>query len=199
MDCSPAGSSVHGNSQARILEWFAMPFSRGFYKMSKIYWESDHWKQVLRKLNSLPSCSPGEILLSPASFPWASSISIAQELVRNAECQPTPHTHCTWASARCSGPCVICVHVRVEKDCAERSPEHTEGSAGAATLHGLPRPGAWAVQDTTAPKTERTAFHLCQRETVASFPRSTCMTRPQAAWNITSRRKKNRISLVAPC
>ena len=29
MDCSPLGSSVHGISQARILEWAAIPFSRG--------------------------------------------------------------------------------------------------------------------------------------------------------------------------
>ena len=29
MDCSPRGSSVHGILQARILEWAAMPFSRG--------------------------------------------------------------------------------------------------------------------------------------------------------------------------
>ena len=28
MDYSPPGSSVHGTSQARILEWVAMPFSR---------------------------------------------------------------------------------------------------------------------------------------------------------------------------
>ena len=28
-DCSPPGSSVHGIVQARILEWFAIPFSRG--------------------------------------------------------------------------------------------------------------------------------------------------------------------------
>ena len=27
MDCSPPGSSVHGISQARILEWVAIPFS----------------------------------------------------------------------------------------------------------------------------------------------------------------------------
>ena len=30
VDCSPPGSSVYGISQARILEWVAMPFSRGF-------------------------------------------------------------------------------------------------------------------------------------------------------------------------
>ena len=28
-DCSPPGSSVHGNFQARILEWVAISFSRG--------------------------------------------------------------------------------------------------------------------------------------------------------------------------
>ena len=29
MNCSPPGASVHGILQARILEWVAMPFSRG--------------------------------------------------------------------------------------------------------------------------------------------------------------------------
>ena len=29
MDCSPPGFSVHGISQGRILEWVAIPFSRG--------------------------------------------------------------------------------------------------------------------------------------------------------------------------
>ena len=29
MDCSLPGSSVHGILQARILEWIAIPFSRG--------------------------------------------------------------------------------------------------------------------------------------------------------------------------
>ena len=28
-DCSPPGSSVHGISQARVLEWVTIPFSRG--------------------------------------------------------------------------------------------------------------------------------------------------------------------------
>ena len=29
MDCSPSGSFVHGISQARILEWVSISFSRG--------------------------------------------------------------------------------------------------------------------------------------------------------------------------
>ena len=32
MDCGPPGSSVHGISQARILEWVAISFSRGSSK-----------------------------------------------------------------------------------------------------------------------------------------------------------------------
>ena len=32
MHCSPPGSSVHGIFQARILDWTAMPFSRGSYQ-----------------------------------------------------------------------------------------------------------------------------------------------------------------------
>ena len=29
VDCSPSGSSVHGVLQARVLEWDAIPFSKG--------------------------------------------------------------------------------------------------------------------------------------------------------------------------
>jgi len=40
MNCSPSGSSVHGLSQARILKWFAIPFTRGSS------WPKD-WTQVI--------------------------------------------------------------------------------------------------------------------------------------------------------
>ena len=33
MDCSPSGSSVHGIHQARILDWVAVPFSKGFLQL----------------------------------------------------------------------------------------------------------------------------------------------------------------------
>jgi len=32
MDCSLPGSSVHGILQERMLEWLAMPFSRGSFQ-----------------------------------------------------------------------------------------------------------------------------------------------------------------------
>ena len=51
VDCSPLGSSVHGILQARIVEWVAIPFSRGSS------WLRD-WTQV--------SCTGRQIL-----YEWA--------------------------------------------------------------------------------------------------------------------------------
>ena len=39
MDCSPPGSSVHGISQARILEWVAISFSRGSSRPRDRIWD----------------------------------------------------------------------------------------------------------------------------------------------------------------
>ena len=36
MDCSPPGSSVHGVSQARILEWVAIFYSRGSFQPRRL-------------------------------------------------------------------------------------------------------------------------------------------------------------------
>ena len=52
MDCSPPGSSVHGISQARILEWVAISYSRGSFLPSdqtrvscmSLYLKSNHTK-----------------------------------------------------------------------------------------------------------------------------------------------------------
>ena len=40
MDCSPPGSSVHGMSQARILEWAALSYSRGSFRSRDQTWNS---------------------------------------------------------------------------------------------------------------------------------------------------------------
>ena len=40
MDCSPAGSSVHGISEARILEWVTISFSRGS-SPPREHWQED--------------------------------------------------------------------------------------------------------------------------------------------------------------
>ena len=46
MDCGSPGSSVHGILKARILEWVALPFSRGsswFTRSCKILWNFPQW------------------------------------------------------------------------------------------------------------------------------------------------------------
>ena len=58
MDCSPPGSSVHGILQARILEWVAMPFSRGSSQprdQTHISFVYLHWQ-----VGSLPLVPPGK-------------------------------------------------------------------------------------------------------------------------------------------
>ena len=55
MDCSPPGSSVHGNFQARILEWVAISYSRGSspprdQTPGLLHWQADSFP--LRHLGS---------------------------------------------------------------------------------------------------------------------------------------------------
>ena len=49
MDCSPPGSSVHEILQARILEWVAIPFSRGSSQLRDPTWVS--CRQILYHLS----------------------------------------------------------------------------------------------------------------------------------------------------
>ena len=58
MDYSPSGSSVHGILQARMLEWVAMPFSRGIFPMQGLnscLLHLFHWQ-----VGSLPLAPPGK-------------------------------------------------------------------------------------------------------------------------------------------
>ena len=50
MDCSPPGSSVHGILQARILQWVAIPFSRGFFPIQGLNAGLLHCRQFLYHL-----------------------------------------------------------------------------------------------------------------------------------------------------
>ena len=56
MDCSPPGSSVHGISQARTLEWFAISFSRIF--------PNQGWNLAL------PHCREDSLPSEPPGKPW---------------------------------------------------------------------------------------------------------------------------------
>ena len=51
MDCSPPGSSVHGIHQARILEWVAMPYSRGSSPPRELNPGLSHCRQIVYHLS----------------------------------------------------------------------------------------------------------------------------------------------------
>ena len=51
MDYNPSDSSVHGILQARILEWVAMPFSRGNFPTQGLNPGLPHCRQILYRLN----------------------------------------------------------------------------------------------------------------------------------------------------
>ena len=51
MDCSLPGSFVHGIFLARILEWIAMPFSRGFFPTQGLNQSLLHCRQILHWLS----------------------------------------------------------------------------------------------------------------------------------------------------
>ena len=59
MECSPPGSSVHGILQVRILQWAAIPFSRGIFPTQGSNLGLLHWQED--SLPSEPLGKPGEM------------------------------------------------------------------------------------------------------------------------------------------
>ena len=55
MNYSPPGSSVHGISQARILDWVAISFSRGYS------WSRDQIRSPALQMDSLLTEPPGKL------------------------------------------------------------------------------------------------------------------------------------------
>ena len=73
MDCSPPGSSVHGISKARILEWVAIRFSRGSF------WPR-YWTQV--------SCIAGRFFTNWATREAQSVLLLFSHSVVSDSCDP---------------------------------------------------------------------------------------------------------------
>ena len=59
MECSLPGSSIHGILQARILEWVAMPSSRG-----------SSWPRDWTCISCLPAWEVSSLPLAPLGKPW---------------------------------------------------------------------------------------------------------------------------------
>ena len=68
MDCSPPGSSLHGILQARILEWAAMPSSRGSNTAFKKQTRKQRSKKSTKKKKSVWQTSTGSSLLLSRNF-----------------------------------------------------------------------------------------------------------------------------------
>ena len=84
MGCSPPGSSVHGILQVRMLEWVAIPFSRGIFLIQGLNLGLLHCRQILYHLSHQGSAM-GSLLAwrmqwlwkipSPYSFPQSSHLN----------------------------------------------------------------------------------------------------------------------------
>ena len=83
MDCSPPGSSVHGVLQARILEWVAMPSSRGsswprdrtcishVYCIGRqVLYQECHWEAPVSLWKWKVSESESHSVMSDSATPW---------------------------------------------------------------------------------------------------------------------------------
>ena len=80
MDCSPPGSSVHGILQVRILEWVAIPFSRGPswpQDQTQVFWIAGRFftSWATREAQTLPVC----VSLSVVSdFLWSCGLGLTR-------------------------------------------------------------------------------------------------------------------------
>ena len=87
MDCSPPGFSVHGILQARTLEWFTIPFSRGSSWLRE-------WTQVSSIADRIFT-----ICATTEDFgPWAAAAA-----AKSLQSCPTLRPH-RWQRTRCPHP-----------------------------------------------------------------------------------------------
>ena len=110
MKCIPPGFSVHGILQARILEWIAIPFSRGFS------WPRD-W--------TLVSCIAGRLVTTWATGTSCSSIELVQleVLLLGSQCSLSRTAAILGVGHR--GLVMVCLSSSDRTSTAERKVWHT--------------------------------------------------------------------------
>ena len=91
MDCSPPGSSVQGISQARILEWVAISFSRGSAPSQGLSPHLLHWQADSLQLSHLGSLYATHLVITGDDCPrnWrtpfqSNFISVSSPLAHSA-------------------------------------------------------------------------------------------------------------------
>ena len=82
MDCSPSGSSFHGILQARLLQWVAVPFSRGSSQPRDWTWVSGIAGKLLpseppgKHSHQLVTCNHYGLILLCLSYSWDSAVLV---------------------------------------------------------------------------------------------------------------------------
>ena len=115
MDCSPPGSSVHGISQARILEWVANSFSRESSqprdwthvsciagRFFTLWALSEAWQGPLLGGRGHASCPPAAEIWDPPSPAGGQPVWRVQELDKRSYCLLMPQ-----AEMELSAPCLF--------------------------------------------------------------------------------------------
>ena len=90
MNCSPPGSSIHGILQARVLEWVAIPFSRGSSRPTSPTLQADSLPSELqgRSSNILPHSNVTGRMLTLIHLRHRTSPSVQTRLPHAALLQP---------------------------------------------------------------------------------------------------------------
>ena len=102
IDCSPADSSVHGILQARILEWVAMPFSRG----SSCQGSNLHLLHLLHwQAGFLPLAPPGKPIWLTMN---QKTLSEATKISDHFIILPSPVSQCLLLENYCRDDATIC-------------------------------------------------------------------------------------------
>ena len=109
MDCSPPGSSVHGISQARILEWAAISFSRGSSRPRESNPGLLHCRWILYHLSHQGSPVPLKAALCLSSLLGFNPVQLELEESRRrpknkhkeTNTTSSPHPTCPYSKTLC--------------------------------------------------------------------------------------------------
>ena len=92
LNCSLLGSSVHGILQARILEWAAIPFSRGSFQPWDWTWVSREWGEGGSFFSVRQWGQPVKLYCDTTSFWFCHTLSVKLEGKSRTFSEPSFYT-----------------------------------------------------------------------------------------------------------
>ena len=131
MDCSPPGSSVHGVSQARILEWVAISSSR--WEMSLMQFQVRSRGREMGQVTEVGRVRAGGIPLGPESWGTQGSHALSPSAVSAFPANMVTSTSSQATDRRCPGlvtsPPHARTHARTRTRARARAHAHTRTHA----------------------------------------------------------------------